>query len=65
MTFWACYLLTIRDISSKTLLLLLASAMIFGIGMLDDWYKIKGSDLKALPKFIVQFVACVLVYLAA
>jgi len=63
-TFWACYLLTIRDISSKTLLLLLASAMIFGIGMLDDWYKIKGSDLKALPKFIVQFVACVLVYLA-
>ena len=42
----------------------LSSAIVFLIGMLDDWYKIKGNDLKALPKFIVQLSACVLVYSA-
>jgi UDP-N-acetylmuramyl pentapeptide phosphotransferase/UDP-N-acetylglucosamine-1-phosphate transferase len=62
--FWVCYLLIIRDISLKSWLLLLSSTMIFGIGMLDDWFKIKGSDLKALPKFLVQLAACILVYVA-
>jgi UDP-N-acetylmuramyl pentapeptide phosphotransferase/UDP-N-acetylglucosamine-1-phosphate transferase len=64
LTFWACYFLTIKDFSVRTLFILFSSAIIFFIGMLDDWYKIKGSDLKALPKFIVQLSACVLVYAA-
>lgn len=63
-TFWVCYFLIIRDFSAKSLLLLISATMIFGVGMLDDWYKIKGSDLKALPKLIVQMAACALVYLA-
>lgn len=64
LAFWVCYFLIIRDFSMKSWLLLLSSTMIFGIGMLDDWFKIKGSDLKALPKFLVQLAACILVYIA-
>jgi UDP-N-acetylmuramyl pentapeptide phosphotransferase/UDP-N-acetylglucosamine-1-phosphate transferase len=64
LVFWACYFLLIRDFSSKTWLLFVSSTMIFGVGMLDDWFKIKGSDLKALPKFLVQLAACILVYAA-
>ncbi len=63
-TFWFCYLIIIKDFSLKTLLLLISSTMIFAIGMLDDWYKIKGRDLKALPKLFVQLSACILVYFA-
>jgi UDP-N-acetylmuramyl pentapeptide phosphotransferase/UDP-N-acetylglucosamine-1-phosphate transferase len=32
--------------------------------MVDDWVKIKGGDLSALPKALVQLTACVLVFLA-
>ncbi|NLT13500.1 MAG: undecaprenyl/decaprenyl-phosphate alpha-N-acetylglucosaminyl 1-phosphate transferase [Clostridiales bacterium] len=62
--FWVCYFLIIRDFSLRSWLLFLSSAMIFGIGMLDDWFKIKGGDLKALPKFLIQLAACILVYVA-
>lgn len=63
-TFWVCYFMAIRDFSVRTLLIFLSSAIVFGVGMLDDWFKIRGGDLKALPKFIVQISACVLVYSA-
>ncbi len=62
--FWVCYFVIIRDFSSKSWLLLLSSTMIFGIGMLDDWFKIKGRDMTALPKLLVQLAACILVYTA-
>jgi UDP-N-acetylmuramyl pentapeptide phosphotransferase/UDP-N-acetylglucosamine-1-phosphate transferase len=62
--FWVCYFLIIRDFSLKSFLLLISSTMIFGVGMVDDWVKIKGSDLKAWPKFLVQLAACILVYVA-
>ncbi|SHI18003.1 UDP-N-acetylmuramyl pentapeptide phosphotransferase/UDP-N-acetylglucosamine-1-phosphate transferase [Sporobacter termitidis DSM 10068] len=64
LTFWVCYFLILRDFSMKSWLLLLGSTMIFGVGMLDDWFKIKGRDLKALPKFLVQLAASVLIYYA-
>ncbi len=63
-TFWVCYFLAIKDFSVRTLMIFLSSAIIFGVGMLDDWFKIKGNDLRALPKFIVQLSACVLVFAA-
>jgi UDP-N-acetylmuramyl pentapeptide phosphotransferase/UDP-N-acetylglucosamine-1-phosphate transferase len=63
-TFWVCYFLIIRDFSMKSVLLLVSSTMIFGVGMLDDWQKIRGKDLKAWPKFLVQLAACILVYVA-
>ena len=30
--------------------------------MLDDWMKIRGNDLSALPKMIVQVIACTIVF---
>lgn len=63
-TFWVLYAAFVRDFSTGTLLIFAASLLIFGIGMLDDWYKISGRDLKALPKFIVQIIACSLVFFA-
>jgi UDP-GlcNAc:undecaprenyl-phosphate/decaprenyl-phosphate GlcNAc-1-phosphate transferase len=35
----------------------LGGAVVFGIGILDDFFKTRGKDLPALPKFIMQFVA--------
>lgn len=62
--FWVLYLAFVRDFSSKTFILFASSFLIFAIGMLDDWFKINGKDLKALPKLVVQLVACILVYRA-
>ncbi|MGL5676752.1 MAG: MraY family glycosyltransferase [Cellulosilyticaceae bacterium] len=61
--FWAVYLLFTRDLSIKTIYIFTSSLLIFGVGMFDDWYKIRGKDLKALPKMIIQLFACVLVYI--
>ncbi|WAH36452.1 MraY family glycosyltransferase [Alicyclobacillus dauci] len=33
--------------------------LIFGIGIIDDFYKTRGRDFKALPKFLMQIVAAV------
>jgi UDP-N-acetylmuramyl pentapeptide phosphotransferase/UDP-N-acetylglucosamine-1-phosphate transferase len=63
-TFWVFYLILVRDFSTTTLLLFISSFIIFAVGMVDDWFKIKGKDLSALPKFIVQIAACALVYIA-
>jgi len=62
--FWILYFSFIKDFSLRSLLLFGSSLLIFGIGMVDDWYKIRGNDLKALPKMLVQVSACILVYLA-
>jgi UDP-N-acetylmuramyl pentapeptide phosphotransferase/UDP-N-acetylglucosamine-1-phosphate transferase len=63
-SFWVCYFLIIQDFSSKAFLMLISSSLIFGIGMVDDWFKIKGNDLKALPKFLIQILSCVLIFFA-
>lgn len=62
--FWILYILFVGGFSSKTLTVLASSFMIFAIGMADDWFKINGKDLKALPKMLVQVLACILVYKA-
>lgn len=60
--FWIVYFLVMKRVNSKILYILASSTIIFAIGMVDDWYKIRGKDLKALPKMIVQLIACALVY---
>lgn len=64
LSFWILYFSFIRDFSSRTFLLFAGSFLIFAIGMMDDWVKIKGGDLKALPKMLVQVTACVMVFKA-
>lgn len=61
LTFWVSFAIFVRNFSKTTLLVFISSFLIFGIGMVDDWFKIKGKDLKALPKMIVQLFACSLI----
>ena len=60
--FWLVYFLAVKNIDIKIASILVASILIFGIGMLDDWMKIRGNDLPALPKMIVQVIACSIVF---
>lgn len=62
--FWLMYFSFIRDFSTKSILLFISSFLIFAIGMVDDWYKIKGNDLQALPKMLIQISACILVFVS-
>ncbi len=59
-TFWFCYFLFTKDLSQKSIVLLTSSFIIWCVGMVDDWFKINGKDLKALPKFILQLLVCLL-----
>ena len=60
--FWVVYFLVTKGIDKKVFFIFTSSIMIFAIGMLDDWIKIRGKDLSALPKMIVQVLACIVVY---
>jgi UDP-GlcNAc:undecaprenyl-phosphate GlcNAc-1-phosphate transferase len=50
--------------SKKNILILLGSVLVIAIGIIDDWYKTHGKDFPALPKFIFQVSAAVIVYFA-
>jgi UDP-N-acetylmuramyl pentapeptide phosphotransferase/UDP-N-acetylglucosamine-1-phosphate transferase len=43
---------------------LCGSLLIVGIGVVDDWYKTHGKDFPAFPKFVVQIIAAVIIYLS-
>lgn len=46
----------------KCIGIMAGSVLILMIGLVDDWYKTHGKDFPALPKFIVQVSAAMLVY---
>ncbi|AIQ50848.1 UDP-phosphate N-acetylgalactosaminyl-1-phosphate transferase [Paenibacillus sp. FSL R7-0331] len=62
--FFITYLLFARDFSLETLALFIGGVLLLTIGTIDDWYKTKGKDFPALPKFIVQIAAAILVFLS-
>ncbi|SDM41825.1 MraY family glycosyltransferase [Paenibacillus jilunlii] len=62
--FFITYLLFTRDFSLGTLALFIGGVLLLTIGTIDDWYKTKGKDFPALPKFIVQIAAAILVFLS-
>ncbi|UQZ37556.1 undecaprenyl-phosphate alpha-N-acetylglucosaminyl 1-phosphate transferase [Paenibacillus sp. PK3_47] len=62
--FFITYLLFARDFSLETLALFIGGVLLLTIGTIDDWYKTKGKDFPALPKFIVQITAAILVFLS-
>lgn len=62
--FFVSYLLFTRNFSWGTGALFAGGVLLLAIGTVDDWYKTKGKDFPALPKFIVQVSAAVLVYAA-
>lgn len=52
----------IAPFSRKSVSLLAGSLLVLSIGLVDDWYKHKGIDFPALPKFLVQSLAAIIVY---
>ncbi|UVI27935.1 MraY family glycosyltransferase [Paenibacillus spongiae] len=60
--FVAVYLLFVRDSWVQTAAILGGGLLILVIGIVDDWYKTHGREFPALPKFLVQMTAAVLVY---
>ncbi|GIO36406.1 undecaprenyl-phosphate alpha-N-acetylglucosaminyl 1-phosphate transferase [Paenibacillus antibioticophila] len=60
--FFSSYLLLTRDFSYETGALFLGGVLLLAIGTVDDWYKTKGKDFPALPKFAVQVSAAILVF---
>jgi UDP-N-acetylmuramyl pentapeptide phosphotransferase/UDP-N-acetylglucosamine-1-phosphate transferase len=62
--FMLAFFLYSGGFTKKNLLLLLGAGMVIAIGLVDDWYKTHGLDFPALPKFLVQAAAAVVVYFA-
>lgn len=60
--FVAAYLLFVREGLWQSAAILGGGFLILAIGVIDDWFKTHGKELSALPKFIVQIGAAVLVY---
>jgi UDP-GlcNAc:undecaprenyl-phosphate/decaprenyl-phosphate GlcNAc-1-phosphate transferase len=50
--------------NGKYLLVLFASTLVFGIGVVDDWYKTRQKEFAVLPRIIVQILAAMIVYKA-
>ncbi|BBH24504.1 undecaprenyl-phosphate alpha-N-acetylglucosaminyl 1-phosphate transferase [Paenibacillus baekrokdamisoli] len=62
--FFITYLLMTRDFDIQTVAIFVGGVLLLVIGTVDDWYKTKGKDFPALPKFIVQISAAIVVYAA-
>lgn len=60
--FFVTYLLVTREFTLQTAAIFVGGVLLLIIGTVDDWYKTKGKDFPALPKFVVQVSAAVLVY---
>ncbi|MEZ0536758.1 MraY family glycosyltransferase [Caldicellulosiruptoraceae bacterium PP1] len=53
----------IRGISREFIGFFFASSLVLLIGVVDDYYKSKGKDFGALPKFAIQILACSIVFI--
>lgn len=62
--FICVYLAFLREINRKSISILIGAVLIIIIGVIDDWYKTHGKEFSALPKFIVQTLAAVIVFSA-
>jgi len=60
--FAIAYSIFISELNSESLAILAGSLLILGIGTVDDWYKTRGKEFPAFPKFIVQVIAAIIVY---
>lgn len=60
--FMVTYLAFSKDFNDKAIALIVGSIMILSIGIVDDWFKTKQIEFPALPKFIVQVSAAIVVY---
>lgn len=56
------YIIFSGGVSKQNMGILFGSVLVLSIGIVDDWYKTHGLDFPALPKFIVQVSAAIVVY---
>ncbi len=50
------------EFSKRTIGILIGSILVLGIGIVDDWYKTHAMDFPAMPKFLIQVMAAIVVY---
>lgn len=62
--FVCAYLIFIRPLDLKHIIILTSSLMVLTIGLVDDWYKTHGKEFSPLPRLIVQLSAAMFVYFA-
>ncbi|MEN8908304.1 MAG: MraY family glycosyltransferase [Clostridiales bacterium] len=62
--FVAGFLLFFNPYREKYLLVLFASTLVIGIGVMDDWYKTRHKEFAVLPRIVVQIFAAIIVYKA-
>ncbi|HEY5563557.1 MAG TPA: MraY family glycosyltransferase [Clostridiaceae bacterium] len=60
--FFIGYIIFMRPLRKEFPYILIASLLVFGIGMVDDWYKTKGKEFGILPRLIIQIVAAIMIY---
>lgn len=56
------YATFVRPIGKEFILVAIASALVFLIGIVDDWYKTLGKEFPVLPRLIVHIIAAMIVY---
>lgn len=56
------YLIFIKPIEQKFISVLLASIMVFAIGLVDDWHKTKGKEFPIWPRITTHILAAILIY---
>ncbi|WP_242831859.1 MULTISPECIES: MraY family glycosyltransferase [Desulfitobacterium] len=58
------YLVFVRPINYQSLAIIIASVLVLGIGLIDDWYKTLGKEFPALPRLMVHILAAWMVFSA-
>lgn len=56
------YFVFVTPFNRESVSVLIGSLLVLSIGLVDDWYKHKGIEFPALPKFLVQVLAAIIVY---
>jgi UDP-N-acetylmuramyl pentapeptide phosphotransferase/UDP-N-acetylglucosamine-1-phosphate transferase len=60
--FWVLLFISNGGFNLKSGMIFFATLLIMIVGLVDDWYKINNKDLSALPKLLVQLIACSIVF---
>lgn len=58
------YLAFVRPIDYQSVAIIIASVLILGVGLIDDWYKTLGKEFPALPRLMVHILAAWIVFSA-
>jgi len=60
--FFAGYLFFFNPYKEKYLLVLFASILVVGIGIVDDWHKTRHKEFAVFPRLFIQISAAIIVY---